>query len=59
MNEELTDEQMIEIFIKLGMTKEYAEFVLAMQKGEINGDIAAVDKSGNEISVKPTGINRD
>ncbi len=41
---EVSDKEKEAVLIKLGMTKEYANFVIAMEKGEIDGDVIAMSE---------------
>ena len=49
---ELTEKEQIAVMVALGMTESYARFVLAMQRGEIDGDVVMVDKDGREVKSK-------
>jgi hypothetical protein len=50
----LTRDEQIEVLVTLGMTREYATFVIAMEAGEVDGDVVIVDEDGNEIKREPS-----
>lgn len=45
----VTDEEFIAVMVASGMTEEYARFVLALEKGETDGDVVAVDEDGEPV----------
>lgn len=40
--QELTEAERLRVLMGLGMSAEYARFVLAMQRGEVEGDLVEV-----------------
>lgn len=53
MNPNLSDEENINLMTDvLGVDEPTARFILAIEKGEIDGDVIEVDEDGNEI--RPT-----
>lgn len=42
-------ENEIDELVAMGLTRSYAEFVVAMQYGDIYSDVIEVDSSGEEI----------
>lgn len=46
----LTDDEIIDIAVsQLGMSPLEASMMLAIERGEIYGDLVAIDKNGNEV----------
>lgn len=45
---ELTRKQLVDMYMKMGMTREYAEFVIDMVQGNTQGDIVTIDAQGKE-----------
>lgn len=45
----LDRQQIIDAYIQSGMTEIEAEFIYAMETGEIDGDVIEVDENGNEV----------
>jgi hypothetical protein len=44
----ITDDEYRRIMAKLGKNEAEIEFMLAMEKGEVGGDIVVVDRNGKE-----------
>lgn len=45
-----TDDQTVKFMVdNLGYEEQEARFILAIEKGEIDGDVVEVDEDGNEI----------
>lgn len=50
----LSDDEIIKIAVtQLGMTESYARFVLAMERGQIHGDVIFVDEPSRPKPRKP------
>ena len=48
----MTEEQIREYMDKFGIPRDKAIFILAIEEGEIDGDVIALDEEGNEVQVE-------
>ncbi len=46
----LTDAELVDLFVRAGMARSAAVFMAALDRGQTNGDIVAVDEDGNEVN---------
>lgn len=50
LGKEIGEEAAIRVAVEqLGMTEDYARFVMAMERGEVDGDAVEVDENGEPI----------
>lgn len=50
-------ETQIDALVASGIPREYAKFIVAVEAGEVSGDVVMLDEDGNEVKVERVDVD--
>ena len=56
-NQAVSRETQIDAMVASGIPREYARFIVAVEAGEVGGDVVMLDEDGNEVREERTDVD--